>query len=52
MRFLVDSSASTMQAYLVLQCFQRDRFPCTSHVEVCKALLLASEFPTFYEHTS
>ena len=52
MRFLVDSSASTMQAYFVLQFFHRDRFPCTAHVEFCKALRLAWELPTFYAHSS
>ena len=53
MRFLEDSSVSTMQAYFVLHFFsQRHRFLCNSHVEVCKALRLTSELPPFYAHSS
>ena len=50
MRILIQSSASTMQAYLSCVVQLCDKFPCACYVEVHKALLLASEFPTFYEH--
>ena len=34
--------------FLSCTSFQRCRSPCTSRVEFCKALQLASELPTFY----
>ena len=46
-RFLVDSSALQMQAYFVLCCSTVWQASCTHHVQVCKALQLASELPTF-----
>ena len=52
MRFLIHSLASKYKGNFVL-CLQLcDRLPCTCHVGVCKALLLASKFPTFYDHFS
>ena len=50
MRFFIDSLASTIQAYFVLCSSTVRQVACTCHVEVSKALRLASEFPTFYAH--
>ena len=42
------------QCKRILSCVLQlcDRFPCTCHVEVCKALRLALECPPFYAHFS
>ena len=51
-RILIDSSASTIQAYFV-RCFPIPRLlHCSDVLEFYKALLLASEFLTFYERFS
>ena len=49
-RSLVDSSASTMHAYFVLHIPGALQSPCTLFLWSCKALLLASELPTFSAH--
>ena len=51
-RILIDSSASTIQAYLVLCSQYCGRFPRCNFLVFYKALLLASELPTFYERFS
>ena len=53
-RILMVSSASTIQAYLFGLAFSQycGRFPSGNLLVLYKALLLASEFPTFYERFS
>ena len=52
MRILLDVGFNNTSIFLSCVVQLCHRFPCASEVEVNKALLLESEFPTFYEHFS